>query len=209
LSPEVLERLNSIKSSATYPKSAILFTEGQLPRGVFVLCGGRAKLTASSAEGKTIMLKLAQPGEVLGLSAVISNLPYEVTAELAEPAQVNFIPRDALIKFLKDHGEVALRVAEQLSRNYYAAYQEVRTLGLSASAAEKFARLLIGWAADSAHTDHITVTLTHEEIAAMIGTSRETVSRLFSDFKKKNLLEVKGSTLVIKNRGALEGLVQA
>jgi CRP/FNR family transcriptional regulator, cyclic AMP receptor protein len=97
---------------------------------VFVLCGGKAKLTASSSEGKTIMLKLAGTGELLGLSAVISNLPYEVTAELAEPAQVNFIPRDAFLTFLRDNSDVAIRVAEQLSRNYHAAYQEVRTLGL-------------------------------------------------------------------------------
>src|SRR5438309_1996240 len=75
LSPAALEQLNSIKSTATYPKSSVLFTEGQQPRGVFVLCGGKAKLTASSSEGKTIMLKLASNGEVLGLSAVVSNLP--------------------------------------------------------------------------------------------------------------------------------------
>jgi CRP/FNR family transcriptional regulator len=212
LSHAALEQLNSIKSTATYPKSAILFTEGQQPRGVFVLCGGKAKLTASSSEGKTIMLNLAGSGELLGLSAVISNLPYEVTAELAEPAQVNFIPRDAFLKFLRDNSEVAVRVAEQLSRNYHAAYQEVRTLGLSISAAEKFTRLLLSWSIEAnghSKPGHITVTLTHEEMAAMIGTSRETVSRLFSDFKKKKLIEVKGSTIILKNKAALERLIQA
>ena len=210
LSPAALEQLNSIKSTATYPKSAILFTEGQEPRGVFVLCGGKAKLTASSRDGKIIMLKLASNGEVLGLNAVVSNLPYEVTAELAEPAQVNFIPREAFLKFLRDNGEVSLRVAEQLSLNYHAAFQEIRTLGLSSSAAEKLAKLLLAWS-DEANAQskpgHMTVTLTHEEIAAMISTSRETVSRLFSSFKKKKLLEVKGSTVILKNRLALERLV--
>ena len=205
-----LEQLNSIKSTATYPKSAILFSEGQQPRGVFVLCGGKAKLTASSSDGKTIMLKLAGTGELLGLSAVVSNLPYEVTAELAEPAQVNFIPRDAFLKFLRDNGDVAIRVAEQLSRNYHAAYQEVRTLGLSISASEKLARLLLTWVGEAnghSKPGHITVALTHEEIGAMIGTSRETVSRLFSDFKKKKLVEVKGSTVIIRNQAALQGMV--
>ena len=212
LSPAALEQLNSIKSTATYPKSAILFTEGQQPRGVFILCGGKAKLTASSREGKTIMLKLSSAGEVLGLSAVISNMPYEVNAELAEAAQVNFIPREAFLRFLKDNSDVAVRVAEQLSRNYHAAYEEVRTLGLSASASERFAKLLTTWLSEAnghSKPGHLTVTLTHEEIAAMIGTSRETVSRLFSDFKRRRLIEVKGSTLIIRDQKALESIVDA
>ena len=131
---------------------------------------------------------------------------------MIEPGQANFIPRDALLHFLKEHGEVALRVAEQLSRNYYTAYEEIRMLGLTASPAEKFAKLLLSWYPEKGARDgaaQITMTLTHEEIAEMIGTTRETVSRLFSDFKKKQLLQVKGSTVVLRNKDALAKLVHA
>src|SRR5207247_432434 len=161
-----LQKLNEIKSTAIYPKSAMLFIEGQLPRGIFVLCTGKAKLSTSSSEGKTVILKISEPGDVLGLNATISNRPYEVTAEMVEPGQANFIGRDALLHFLREHGEVALRVAEQLSQNYYTAYEEIRTLGLAASPAEKFAKLLLSW--DSGQTNgskKIKLTLTHEEIA--------------------------------------------
>jgi CRP/FNR family transcriptional regulator len=212
LSTPALQKLNEIKSTAVYPKSAVLFIEGQQPRGVFVLCAGKAKLSTSSSEGKTVITKLSDAGDVLGLNAAISNHPYEVTAEMIEPGQANFIPRDALLQFLKDHGEVALRVAQQLSLNYYTAYEEIRTLGLTTSPAEKFAKLLLSWYPDKTQPDgqaQIKLTLTHEEIAEMIGTTRETVSRLFSDFKKKQLLQVKGSTLVLRNKGALEMLVHA
>ena len=212
LSNSALQKLNEIKSTAVYPKSAILFIEGQQPRGVFVLCNGKAKLSTSSSEGKTLITKISEAGDVLGLNAAISNHPYEVTAEMIEPGQANFIPRDALLQFLKQHGEVALRVAEQLSKNYYTAYEEIRTLGLTTSPAEKFARLLLSWYPDKSVANgqaQVKLTLTHEEIAEMIGTTRETVSRLFSDFKKKQLLQVKGSTLVIRNKGALEKLVHA
>ena len=153
--------------------------------------------------------QISEPGDVLGLNATISNRPYEVTAEMVEPGQANFISREALLQFLRDHGEVAVRVAEQLSRNYYVAYEEIRTLGLTSSPAEKFAKLLLSW--DSAKTDgqnQIRLTLTHEEIAEMIGTTRETVSRLFADFKKKELVQIKGTTLVIRDKGALQKLVQ-
>ena len=207
-----VQRLNEIKSTALYPKSAMLFIEGQQPRGVFVLCTGKAKLSTCSSEGKTIITKVSEAGDVLGLNATISNRPYEVTAEMIEAGQANFIARDALLQFLKEYGDVAVRVAEQLSRNYYTAYEEIRTLGLTTSPGEKFAKLLLSWVAESGQGNgsaQIRLTFTHEEIAEMIGTTRETVSRLFSEFKKKQLLQVKGATLTIRNRLALEKLVHS
>jgi CRP/FNR family cyclic AMP-dependent transcriptional regulator len=210
LSAPALQKLNEIKSTAVYPKSAVLFIEGQQPRGVFVLCTGKVKLSTSSSEGKTVITKISDAGDVLGLNASISNHPYEVTAEMIEPGQANFIPRDALLRFLREHGEVALRVAEQLSRNYYTAFEEVRMLGLTSSPGEKFAKLLLSWYPEKEQVNgqvQIKLTLTHEEIAEMIGTTRETVSRLFSEFKKKRLLEAKGSTLILRSKLALEKMV--
>src|SRR5499427_2124093 len=148
------QRLNEIRSTAVYPKGAMLFIEGQQPRGVFVLCAGKAKLSTSSREGKTIITKLSEAGDVLGLNAVVSNRPYEVTAEMMEPGQANFIPRESLLQFLREHGEVAVRVAEQLSRNYYTAYEEIRTLGLATSPSEKFAKLLLSWSSKSSNGDN-------------------------------------------------------
>jgi CRP/FNR family transcriptional regulator len=103
-------------------------------------------------------------------------------------------------------------VAQELSCNYYAAYEEIRTLGLTNSPAQKFAKLLLGWSAhreDSGHSLQLHLVLTHEEISEMIGTTRETVSRLFSEFKMKQFIQSEGSKLVIVNRSALEGMVQA
>jgi len=212
LSVTSLEKLNDIKSTAVYPKSAMLFIEGQQPRGVFVLCAGKVKLSTSSREGKTIITKLSAPGDVLGLNASISNRPYEVTAEMVEPGQANFIARDAFLQFLRENGDVAVRVAEQLSRNYYTAYEEIRTLGLTSSPAEKFAKLLLSWSTEKDATNNgsqVRLTLTHEEIAEMIGTTRETVSRLFSEFKKKQLLQVKGAMLTICNKPVSERMLQS
>jgi len=212
LSLPAIQKLNEIKSTAVYPKSTMLFIEGQNPRGVFVLCGGKAKLFTSGSDGKTIITKVSTAGDVLGLNATISNRPYEVTAEMLEPGQANFIARDALLQFLRQHGEVALRVAEQLSQNYYIAHEEIRTLGLMRSPSEKFAKLLLSWSVNVGEANEpvqVKMTLTHEEIAEMIGTTRETVSRLFSDFKKKQLLQTKGSSLIIRNKSALEKIVNA
>jgi CRP/FNR family transcriptional regulator, cyclic AMP receptor protein len=212
LSMQAAQRLNEIKSTAVYPKGAMLFIEGQQPRGVFVLCAGKAKLSTSSRDGKTIITKISDSGDILGLNAVISNRPYEVTTEMMEPGQANFIPRDCFLQMLKDFPEVAVRVAQQLSRNYYTAYEEIRTLGLAASPSEKFAKLLLSWSIKTTQEDgssQVKMTLTHEEIAEIIGTTRETVSRLFSEFKKKQLMQLKGATLVIRSRFALEKIVQS
>jgi len=212
LSPQAGQRLTEIKSTAVYPKGAMLFIEGQLSRGVFVLCTGKVKLSTTSREGKTIITKISDAGDVLGLNAVISNRPYEVTAEMMEPGQANFIPRESLQLLLKEFPEAAMRVAQQLSGNYFTAYEEIRTLGLAASPSEKFAKLLLTWSTKTTQSDgssQVKLTLTHEEIAEIIGTTRETVSRLFSEFKKKQLMQLKGATLVIRSRFALEKIVQS
>ena len=206
------QRLHGIKSTAVYPKGTMLFMEGQQPRGVFVLCMGKTKLSASSRDGKTIITKIADAGDVLGLNATISNVPYEVTAEMMEPGQANFIPREALIIMMLDFPEVALRIAQQLSRNYFAAYEEIRTLGLTTSPSEKFAKLLLQWSMKGTQdngSSRIKMTLTQGEIAEVIGTTRETVARLFADFKRKHLLQVRGATLIIHSRFALEQMVQS
>jgi CRP/FNR family transcriptional regulator, cyclic AMP receptor protein len=189
-----------------------LFIEGQHPRGVFVLCAGKAKLSTTSREGMTVITKISEHGDVLGLNATISNRPYEVTAQMVGPGQANFIASDALLQFLRDYGEVALRVTEQLSREYYSAYERICTLGLTNSPAEKFAKLLLGWPAEPRGADYslqLRLALTHQEIGEMIGTSRETVTRLFSAFQKKRFIQLRGSNLVIRNISALERMVRA
>jgi CRP/FNR family transcriptional regulator len=211
LPPDALKKLSEITGSATYPKGATLFVEGQLPRGVFILCSGHVKLSTSSADGKTLILRISEPGDLIGLPATISGKPYEVTAEVIEPTQANFISRTDFIAFLREFGDAALRVAQELSETYQSAFAEMRTIGLSHSAGEKLARFILDWTAHHNSTEEpirTTLTLTHEEIAQMIGASRETVTRLFADFKKKQLLQVKGSTLTIKDRAGLEKLLE-
>ncbi len=212
LTPPAVRKLAAITSAAAYPKGAILFVEGQSPRGVFILCSGRVKLSTSSADGRTLILRISEPGEVLGLPATVTGKPYELTADVIEPSQANFIRREDFLLFLREHGEAALRVAQQLGETYHSAIAEMRSIGLSHSAAEKLARFLLELSAD--HDDgkteiRLTLTLTHEEIAQMIGASRETVTRLFADFKKKELLQVRGSTLIIKNKAGLETVVNS
>ena len=210
LPPTALNSFEAIKYATAYPKGAVLFVEGQAPRGIFVLCKGRVKLSICSTEGKTLILKIAEPGEVLGLSATVSGKTYELTAETIDPCQVNFVKREDFLRFLKDHADACFRVAEQLSDKYNTACREIRSLGLSHSAAEKLSKLLLEWSSRSGESNkqepRVRLSLTHEEIAQMIGTSRETVTRLFAELKKRQIVVARGATLVIRNKAALRAL---
>ncbi len=134
LPPAAVQRLSKITSASSYPKGATLFVEGQAARGVFILCNGRVKLSTSSTDGKTLIVRIADPGEVLGLPATVTGKPYELTADVIEPTQANFISRTDFLAFLREHGEASLRVAQQLGETYHAAVAEMRSIGLSRSA---------------------------------------------------------------------------
>jgi CRP/FNR family cyclic AMP-dependent transcriptional regulator len=210
-SPDTLKSFSGGSHLTTYPGGALLFVEGQTPRGAYVLCSGRVKLSTTSRDGKVLILRIAEAGELLGLSAVISGEPYLVTAETAGPCQVNFIERDSFLKLMENNGEIGLRSAQVLSREFQAMYRDVHDLVLARSSTGKLARLLLSWSPGTQPESHraevrIRSSLTHEEMAQMIGSSRETVTRLLSDLRKKELIRLEGSTLVIRNRPALEAL---
>jgi CRP/FNR family transcriptional regulator, cyclic AMP receptor protein len=206
-----LQELERVKYATAYPQGAVLFLEGQAPRGVYVICSGRVKLSTTSRDGKTLILRIAQAGEVLGLHATVSGKPYELTGETLQPCQLDFIRREDFLRFLQHHADACLNAAEHLSKNCQSAYEMIRSLGLSHSVSEKLARLLLEWSSDGDVTKEgirIKVALTHEEIAQLIGTSRETVTRVLGEFREKQLAQLRGSTLMILNKPALERMIE-
>jgi CRP/FNR family transcriptional regulator len=188
-----------------FPRGAALFMQGQEPRGAFVLCSGRVRLSMLSIDGKMLVLKVADPGEILGLSAVVAGTPSELTAETATPCQVRFIEKQGLLRLIREHAEAGLNCAQALSRDFQSAYLGIRGLVMARSSTGKLARLLLSWSPSPTGTEaRIDSRLTHEEIAQMIGSSRETVTRVLSQFKKSGHIRLDGATLVICNREALE-----
>jgi CRP/FNR family transcriptional regulator, cyclic AMP receptor protein len=207
----LLQTFESLKYLTIYSKGAMLFAEGQAARGVFMLCAGRVKLSTCSSEGKMLITRIAMSGEIIGLSSTISGTPYLVTAETLSSCQINFIKREDFLRFLSENNQACLRSAEHLSKNYQAVTEQVRSLGLSHSVGEKLAKLILEWCASdgkpSARGIQLKLTLTHEEIAQLISSSRETVTRLLSEFKSKQLIYLKGSTLIVCDKTALARMV--
>jgi CRP/FNR family transcriptional regulator len=127
---DLLKAFDEIKSVGTYPRSTILCKEGKPVRGIHLLCDGRAKLSICSQLGNGLTLRVAGPGEVLGLGAVLSNTPYEITAELLDASQIVFIRRKELMKFLREHPQICLQVVRMLSQDLHGAYERVRSIGV-------------------------------------------------------------------------------
>ena len=209
-STPVTRSADVVSHHTVMPAGAVLFVEGQAPRGVFILCSGKVKLSTTSKEGKVLVLKQAEAGDVLGLSAAVSNTNYEMTAETASPCQLNFIGRADLMNLLQRESEVGMHAALWLSREFQSAYRDIHDLVLARSSSGKLARLLLSCAPSDGkewQERQLHSTMTHEEMAQRIGSSRETVTRLLSDLKKRKLIRLEGTTLVIRDRGGLEAMV--
>jgi len=173
LTPEALRDYDGIGIMMSHARGAKLFTEGDPARNVFVVCFGQVKISSTSRDGKTMILKIAGPGDVMGLSAVLANVPHEVTAEAIEPCH------------------------------------DAKRLALSGSAAGRLARLLLDWGHSVANGKpeiRFTMALTHEEIANMAGTSRETVTRLLNQFRRDQWITIKGASMTIVRPDQLEKL---
>jgi len=207
LSPAVLADLTSIGTLKHYEAGEMLLSEKQEATGVYLIREGMVRLSMNSSDGKRLSLRVARAGEALGLTSALFGTRCETTAETLSPAKVAHIASSDFLDFLRRHPEVYKLVTEEVSLQYTLACDQLRTVGLSSSAPEKLARLLLDMSEHGQPTEHGTrfrFMLTHEQIGEFIGTSRETVTRTLGSFKLRHLVAFNGSMLTIPNRRALE-----
>lgn len=206
-----LKEFDDLAFTNVYPPGAVLFAECQPPRGIFLLCRGTVKLSISAGDGKTLISHIATHGEVLGLSSTLTGNAYKATAETLEPAQINFVRREDFLCLLERNHAACRNAVRQLSQDCEADADHIRALGLAHSASEKLANLLLSWCAQNGKPAdngmRIQVLMTHEDISQLIGTSRETVTRLLKDFRDRKILSTRGSTLTVHDKAALERMV--
>jgi CRP/FNR family cyclic AMP-dependent transcriptional regulator len=209
LSSEALRELDQISYSVTYPEHALIFTADLPCHGVFLLCSGRAKLSTASRDSKKVMLRVAGPGEVLGLSSVLAGSHYEVSAETLSPAVVRTMKREDFLRFLQVFPETSFQVLNALGQEYQTALQSLRSLAWFPTATARVAQLLLHISESeedrrSQPQGKVKLLLTQEQIAQMTATSRETVTRLLSQLRRERIISIRGSDLVIRDRSALE-----
>ncbi len=214
LSDTYLERflgIQAINGHIVRPKGYTLFSEGEAVLGVHVIRDGRVKLSIGSDEGRSLILGLVGRGTVLGLPGSVLGLPHAVTARVVKSAKLSFICRDDVLRHLHATEAAAFAAAEMVSAIYYSAIAELATIQLSQSAEQKVARFLLGlYAMSESAKPQVQVTLeaSQEEIGQMVGISRETVARVMSRFKKRHIVDLVSSTLVIHDKNVLVKLAE-
>lgn len=211
LSSESLLAFNQIKHPELFPTGATIYMEGEASRRIFTICQGKVKLFSTSRDGRTIVLRIAKAGDIIGLYAVVTGTAYESTAEAIQASQLNYVNREDFTKFLKEHGDACMRAVEHASREGQDAFGVIRTIALSQSVAERVAKFLLDSSSDGRLTNgrvRAKLTLTHGDIAQLMGTSRETITRVLSEFRKRELVEIKDSMLTIHNRSALQRIAK-
>jgi len=203
------ERLSRRK---LYPKGSVLLVEGQAARGVYVLCAGRAKITITSAEGRRLIVRIARPGDLLGIHATLAGLSHQTTAETLAPCEVDFISRKELLGLLDKERSFGLRIALAVSKEFAEFVEQARVLLLSTAAAEKLAGLLLTWGEAFGQPTPsgilLQTLLTHEELGQMIGVSRETVTRTLNVLKRRQIIRALNSDIWIRNKVALASIAK-
>jgi CRP/FNR family transcriptional regulator len=210
LKGEALAQFVAIAPEISRSRGESLFQEGEAPKYVFVICSGRIKLSITSREGKTAILRIAGPGEILGLSSAMSGTLHETSAEAVELCRVKAIRVNDFMLFLQKYPEASAEATTCLLRDYRVVLNNVCRLALPNTVAGRLAALLLEWLdarhGTSGNERRFIVALTQEEIASMTNTSRETVSRVLHQFQEEKLISIKGASVTILQPKALEQL---
>jgi CRP/FNR family transcriptional regulator, cyclic AMP receptor protein len=200
-----------LRLTSIYPRATVLFAEGQPADGIYLLRSGRVKVSISSAVGKKTILRIQQAGSLLGVNCVLKDVPYDVTVETLERCRIDFVSRSNFMKLLDTSDDVRVGVAHTLSNELSDLVEHMRSLLLSQSASERLVRLLLKWCDEQGELGpekvRLNPGLTHEEIAQIICVSRETVTRLFAELRRKQIVSFADNAILVRDPNRLESLL--
>lgn len=191
-----------------HPRGRVLFAEGEPARGVYLLRTGKVAESISSSEGRLVILRLAQTGNVLGLNSVLRNSSYETTVKTLGPCHTDFISRAQLLELMQESKLAADAVLKILSHELTEFTNRARLLLLPQTALGRLAKLLLEWSketgANGSNVGQIDRVLTQEEIAQMICSSRETVTRFLARLSRRKIIQMNSGSILIRDHAALE-----
>lgn len=209
LSEPARQELISLLRPLEFESGGMIFREGMLSFGLYILCRGKVKLAKHTRGGHSQILKLLGPGEILGEKTMFDQETYTCYAETLEPSLLVFIPRDDFLLFLRGHPQVALRLIEKLAHESKVFGDRLVEI-TSRSARERVARALVelgqAFGTETAAGWDIGVELPRAELAEMAGVSTETAIRILSEFRDRGLVALPGRRIVIVNADELRSL---
>jgi CRP-like cAMP-binding protein len=190
----------------TYKKNQAIFLQGNTPYGVFCLHSGSVKIEINDGNGHESIVRLVANGELFGHRAIFGNKAYRASAIALENSNVIYFEKDFIFKVIKSNPEISFKLLENLSQLAGLAEESVVSISHK-NVRERLAGLLITLKASYGVKDAIgfrlEIKLTREDMASMIGTSTETVARLFTEFKEVGILIQEGKLIIIINEKKL------
>ncbi|MBV8053114.1 MAG: Crp/Fnr family transcriptional regulator [Acidobacteriaceae bacterium] len=202
---QVLQAFDRIRHSRTYGNGALLLVQGQAPTGILLVRRGKVRLSVCDSQGKTVVFRIAEPGDVLGISGVLTGKYQAFTAESLGLCQVDFVSAEDFHAFLQTYSSASVRVAQVISEAYRGACHDV-TLR-SHSIRERLAQFLLQASSQASvpgGLGRLDLAVNQEEIAQLFGVTRESISRAFADLKKRGIVRGRRSTWVICDKSALQ-----
>ena len=191
-----IHNLNSL-----HGRGAVLFSEGEPARGIFLLRTGTVAISIASSEGRVVILRTAQAGQVLGLNSVLRGSAYDTTVKTLAPCSTDFISRVELKKLLETSPAVTQAISRLLGHELAELTERTRLILLSQTANARLAKLMLEWSRKSERIDRV---FTHEEIAEMICSSRETVTRLLASMSRRKIIQITSDSFLVRDGAALE-----
>lgn len=200
LDPEELRQVAKIAMERRYRKGMVIFVEGEPGEAVFFVKSGKVKLSKPAADGREQILALLQPGEIFAEVVLFDEGPYPATAEAIEDTVVGMIRNKDMEKLVRNNPEISLKMLKVMNQKLRHAQTLIRDLALKDTSG-RLAGMLLKLAAEYGQRTEdgirISLPLTRQEIANLIGTSRETVTRLLSEFQRARVLEINRQEIVI------------
>jgi len=207
LKDKEFDEFKAARISNVYKKRQVVFYEGHMPHGVFIVCRGRVKVYKSDHKGHQLTMRIASPGDLLGYRALVARTPYTATAEALEDASLSYIDETAFRSFLEKHNILALKLLAHLAEDVRQAEDKARDMAMKSSH-ERLAELLLmlntTYGGKEKAGAAINVPFTRLDLAELTGLAQETVIRLLAEMEQKKIIATKGRSITILNQKALE-----
>ena len=202
-----LEELATIVTDKVFRPGQIIFSEGDEGTGFYVVITGRVKVFKLSFEGKEQTLHLFGPGEPFAEVAVFTGQRFPANAEALEESRVFFFPRDSFVDLIKRNTSIALSMLAVLSLRLRRFTHLIDDLSLKEVPGRLSAYLLYLSEQEEGAVD-LDLTITKSQLASLLGTIPETLSRIFTRMSKQGYIELDGPRIRIVDREGLEDLAE-
>ena len=208
LSDQQLDDISLIAIDRQYRRGESIFMEGDEADGFYIVAGGQVKIFKTSLEGKEQILHIYGPGNPFGEVPVFSGSRFPANAQALVKSQILFLPRKAFVHLIAQHPSLSMNMLGELSMRLRQFTVQIENLSLK-EVPSRLASYLTVLAEEQEQSDRVTLTISKGQLASLLGTIPETLSRIFAKMSAQHLIRVEGKEIYLLDIPGLEDLSAA